>query len=587
MPMRSVHRLTLSVAAAFALAVAAAGAASAATTAEVVDGDPTVLKVTGDAGVNEIGVGDGEVSDAAGPVTAGGGCVAEDEHTVRCDGFDVNEVAGGGGDDTIHVGAIEHDSHVDGGAGDDHLESFGSNIVVTVLVGGPGADTFDGFGRTTDVVDYRDRSAGVTVSRDGVANDGEPGEGDDVAPGIESVIGGGGPDTIDLRDGTTSVSPGAAFGGPGADHLIAGAEGARLAGGGGDDVLEGGSGPDVLDDDGCAPVAADTGERGYCSGTGDDTLRGAGGADALHGEFGDDSLDGGPGDDELDGGPGADDVRGGEDVDRATTALPDIDPASDVPIPPVPITVTLDDRADDGSSYDDHHDNVHTDVEEVVGGRLGDTLVGSPGIETLRGGDGPDVLDGLGGPDRVFGGGGDDTIRARDRETDLVSCGDGNDAAVTDDIDDTGPTCEQVDSAGPPPVVTSVPAAATPAPVSVPDTTPPGLRLTGAPKRMRRADLLRHGLRITLRVGEGVTADVSLQRRLGRRVQPAAAGDLVLAARRLRASAPAASVRLRVPRGLRAFVPGHGRLRLVAEVRDAAGNANVVRRTIRVRGRAA
>ena len=94
----------------------------AATSAELVDG--SVLQVTGDAGVNDITVADGTVHDAAALVTVGEGCVLEDEHTAVCSGFfELNEVDAGDGADTVRSSALDHDSWLDGGPGDDHLEA--------------------------------------------------------------------------------------------------------------------------------------------------------------------------------------------------------------------------------------------------------------------------------------------------------------------------------------------------------------------------------------------------------------------------------------------------------------------------------
>ena len=58
-----------------------------------------------------------------------------------------------------------------------------------------GADALQG-GGGVDEVGYGKRSAGVAVSLDGVANDGEAGEGDNVGVDVEMVGGGSGFDSI-------------------------------------------------------------------------------------------------------------------------------------------------------------------------------------------------------------------------------------------------------------------------------------------------------------------------------------------------------------------------------------------------------
>ncbi|HEY5054250.1 MAG TPA: calcium-binding protein [Solirubrobacterales bacterium] len=98
-----------------------------------------------------------------------------------------------------------------------------------------------------------------------------------VPPGVETVKGGGGNDTIvPAATSTSAPCP----------------EGCRL--GVGSQTFEGGPGNDIV-----------FGERG------DDILRGGEGNDRLYGGIGDDLLEGGPGDDVLSGGFGADGIDGG------------------------------------------------------------------------------------------------------------------------------------------------------------------------------------------------------------------------------------------------------------------------------------
>lgn len=126
----------------------------------------------------------------------------------------VRSADGGPGDDTLL-----------GTTGDDHL------------VGGSGADLIDGRdGR--DSTSYGDRRSGVRVSLDRRANDGAPGEGDDVrveevgatrardvlvgGAGADSLGGGTGGDHVDGRGGGDQLSAtgGATVeGGPGADTI--------------------------------------------------------------------------------------------------------------------------------------------------------------------------------------------------------------------------------------------------------------------------------------------------------------------------------------------------------------------------------
>jgi hypothetical protein len=176
------------------------------------------------------------------------------------------------------------------------------------------------------------------------------------------------------------------------------------------------------------PVAA---RAATVTGTpGPDVLVGTSHADTLSGGAGDDRLRGRGGDDVLDGGPGSDDLSGGPGVDAVVYPGPD------------PVTVTIDDLANDGPSG--AHDNVQTDVEDVYGGSGPDRLVGSAGDNMLDGGAGDDVIDGGAGADQLFGGPGNDRLEARDGRRDTVDCGPGADIAIVDTLDVTH-HCELVD----------------------------------------------------------------------------------------------------------------------------------------------
>jgi Ca2+-binding RTX toxin-like protein len=130
-------------------------------------------------------------------------------------------VVGGPGNDALTGELLQ------GGPGDDRLAGTDTD---NVLDGGPGADLLKGMGgidRTT----YADRTGGVHVTIDGRADDGAPGEGDDVE--TEDVNGGAGPDLLLGDDGPNRLTG------------LCGDD--RLTGGGGNDVLEGDAGSDTID----------------------------------------------------------------------------------------------------------------------------------------------------------------------------------------------------------------------------------------------------------------------------------------------------------------------------------------------------
>jgi Ca2+-binding RTX toxin-like protein len=85
-----------------------------------------------------------------------------------------NDLLGGDGDDTI-TGGLGNDTE-DGGAGNDKFFQGNTTDGADLLIGGDGTD---------DLVDYSARPTRASVTRDGVPNDGEAGEGDNVGADVE------------------------------------------------------------------------------------------------------------------------------------------------------------------------------------------------------------------------------------------------------------------------------------------------------------------------------------------------------------------------------------------------------------------
>ncbi len=165
---------------------------------------------------------------------------------------------GGDGDDEL-IGYSGAD-HLLGGAGNDTLEPDGhEEPSADVVDGGPGIDTIDG--------DYSSRfrdsdlPQGLSFTFAGGADDGRPGEGDDIV-NVERLklsesarfVGTDGPDYVKIAQATNT---------------------GELIGNGGDDDLNGADGPEKLD--------------------------GGPGNDHLDGGFGDDTIIGGPGQDKISG----------------------------------------------------------------------------------------------------------------------------------------------------------------------------------------------------------------------------------------------------------------------------------------------
>jgi Ca2+-binding RTX toxin-like protein len=161
-----------------------------------------------------------------------------------------DQVFGEGGDDRLR--GHEGNDLEDGGAGNDDI-GFSPGINHD---SDPGADTQIG-GPGTDRLRLSGHNGGMTISLDGQANDGTPGEGDNVGSDIEKI------------EGTT-----------------------------GNDFFTGSGGPDNFEGD-----------------SGDDEIHGGGGNDDLYGGGGDDKVFGEPGDDKVQGSSGADTVDGGAGSD--------------------------------------------------------------------------------------------------------------------------------------------------------------------------------------------------------------------------------------------------------------------------------
>jgi len=136
-------------------------------------------------------------------------------------------LTGKGGNDLLDGGPGEN--YMDDGLGDDTSLGGPNN---DTFIAGPGRDIFAG-GDGTDTVDYRARTGAVTITLNGVADDGEATEGDNAGADIESAFGGSGSDRI--------------VGGPNGNTLRGGAGNDSITGGVGEQRIEGDEGDDLID----------------------------------------------------------------------------------------------------------------------------------------------------------------------------------------------------------------------------------------------------------------------------------------------------------------------------------------------------
>ena len=385
-----------------------------------------------------------DVSDSTGTVSAQAPCAVIDPHRVSCAAIGIRQfsVDTGDGNDSIR-NFTDLRGGIFTGAGDDTV--FDGNGPQTIVLGtgddtvrmGSGSDLVGG-GPGTDTVVY-ERTAPVIVDLDGVADDGEAGEHDDVQVDVEVVFGGAGNDTL--------------VGNPAANALHGGFGNDLVRGLGGNDVVDGGSGADNLfGDDGTdtstyedrsAGVVvtlddmANDGPSGendnahsdienITGGRGADFLFGTAGSNVLRGQAGDDHLSAGDGNDVVDGGAGDDLIEDStspdHSVDGAGTGADTMSggPGTDTvdySRKTTGVIVRLDDLVNDGQAGE--HDNTHTDIENILGTNSSDDLIGSAANNVIDGFAGNDLEHGLGGndvlggddagADNLFGGTGTDT----------------------------------------------------------------------------------------------------------------------------------------------------------------------------------
>jgi len=304
-----------------------------------------------------------------------------------------NNLGGYGGDDILY-----------GGAGDDILQG---NIGNDVLFGGAGADVLNGEDGI-DTASYSDATSRVAVDLvhgnthtgvDGAIYGGSEAEGDELQ-NIENVTG-------------------SAFD----DSLTGDAVDNRLEGGDGDDWLNGREGDDVL--------VGGSGADRLAGGDGSDTADYSTSAEGVTvsfysnlGYFGDAAGDsftsvenviGSGYDDEFYGNAAANSFDGGEGIDRVRYDLSSV-------------AVNVDLNLGVGTTGDAQGDT-YTNIENVVGSQLHDSITGSNSANIIHGLDGDDGISANGGDDIVYGGAGNDTLWGHDGD-DWLQGDEGNDTLV-------------------------------------------------------------------------------------------------------------------------------------------------------------
>jgi Ca2+-binding RTX toxin-like protein len=332
--------------------------------------------------------------DGGDTLTAGSGTYNDLEggnnNDVLNGGENPDNLYGNAGADTLN-GGLEGDYLYPGPDNDTVNGGDGPDQIYCTDAFPDGNDVFNG-GGGSDYVTYYTRTANLHLTIDGLANDGQSGETDNIKLDVERIQGGQGADTITGSDANNTLD-----GYLGAD---------TIHGGLGDDNVYGGccdTGADVLyGDDGNDSI------YGY---DGPDKLYGGTGRDGLTGGLGNDLMDAGSGNDSLyaeyNGLDGSDNLFGGTGKDQAYYYRATGDQ-----------TFTMgDSTANDGLAGE--KDNIHSDIEDLTSGEGNDHLNGNALANTIYGYGGNDVIDGKDGADYLQGDDGNDTITGGDGEDTL------------------------------------------------------------------------------------------------------------------------------------------------------------------------
>ncbi len=352
-------------------------------------------------------------------------------------------ITGGSGNDQLK--GLSGDDELRGEDGNDLILGDDNDLTTPdgndKLYGGDGADVLIG-GRGNDILDggagddlLVAGTAPGAMSQTGIPSSGRYG---DVDGGNDQMNGGTGNDmavafyndrvqsvVFDNSDGVAvntiwvgGVASGSMtgverinfHGGQGADTLTGGAGADFLTGMGGADILDGGAGIDAaIYDEKTLSVSVTlngaTNATVYVGGVAEDTLRniegvfGGLGADTLIGDSQANTLSGAAGDDVLAGRGGADLINGEEGVD---TAVYDEKTSA--------VSVTLNGATNVTVYVGGAAEDTLRNVENVVGGSVGDSLTGDGLANVLDGRGGANDLHGAGGNDTLIGGASDDLL---------------------------------------------------------------------------------------------------------------------------------------------------------------------------------
>ena len=338
-----------------------------------------------------------------------------------------DSMSGAGGNDEMH-GGIGNDS-MTGSSGDDVVygetgdDTLSGSNGTDQLYGGLGDDTLNG-GNDADTLyagdpfnSFSDDETAINLLNGDAGNDQLYG-----AAGKDTLNGGADNDTLN-GGGNDDILNGSS----GVDQLIGEDGDDILAGGSLGDTLDGGNGNDTADYS--ASLGVDVSLDGSFTATGDaisdsfsgienltgssagaDNLAGDDGDNILRGLGGGDSLFGRGGNDLLAGGLGADTLDGGLGIDTA-----------DYSDKLAAVVVTLNGASDASVVVGGSAEDTIRDIENLVGGSVGDTFTGDGNDNFLDGAAGDDTLaGGLGNDIFVVDSAGDSVTEAAGAGSDEV-----------------------------------------------------------------------------------------------------------------------------------------------------------------------
>jgi Ca2+-binding RTX toxin-like protein len=296
-----------------------------------------------------------------------------------------------------------------------------------VKTGGPGADDLYGNNGRDDLSGGKGNDRIYGGYGDDVLSGDEGSDEIEGAQGNDKITGGTGDDNLKGGTGADTL-----YGGDGSDILNGGEDADSMDGGNGADTYYIDNPNDVVEDTGTdnsidilyiasylsAPVLLGRGvenatlndSAGKGSITGNDsnnTLNGNASDNSLSGGSGNDTLESGAGNDSVDAGTGDDLIVGGEGAGNDTyvggTGTDTVKYTSAVNTILANLLTGLAEGKDIGTDQ-------LSEIENLIGGQTGDTLIGDNNANNINAFTGNDTITGNGGNDTIDGGVGQDTV---------------------------------------------------------------------------------------------------------------------------------------------------------------------------------